>query len=116
MALGLGVVFFGYWVSLFGFASLRGPGVGFVDLIVPGRTVNWPAGGSGADGSQPATITPAGISSLDNATCAEIKAFSPATIAAILKEDPNFALRLLTCGLPGPLGTTQRPPASAGSA
>lgn len=116
MALGLGVVFFGYWVGLFGFASLRGPGVGFVDLIVPGRTVNWPAGGSGADSSGVATSTPAAIATFDKMTCAKIKAQSPATIAAILKEDPNFALRLLTCGLPGPLGTTQRPPASAGSA
>ena len=37
MALGIGVVFVGYWVSLFGYCSLKGPGVGFVDLIVPGR-------------------------------------------------------------------------------
>lgn len=42
MALGVGVIFVGYWIGLFGYASLRGPGVGFVDLIVPGRNVQWP--------------------------------------------------------------------------
>ena len=103
MALGLGVVFFGYWVGLFGFASLRGPGVGFVDLIVPGRTPPWPAGGSSGGGNTPASTTPAGIAALHNASCKTIKAIPATDIAAILKTDPTFAIKLAQCGLPGPL-------------
>ena len=36
---GLVFLFGGYWLGYFGWESLRGPGVGLLDLIVPGRTV-----------------------------------------------------------------------------
>ena len=36
---GIVVAFVGYWLAYFGFESLRGPGVGLLDLLVPGRTV-----------------------------------------------------------------------------
>jgi hypothetical protein len=36
-ALGAGVVLVGYWLAYFGWESIQGPGVGLLDLIVPGR-------------------------------------------------------------------------------
>ena len=62
VALALGWV--GYTLAYFGVCSLRGPGVGLFDLVIPGRTVMIPTGnkspsyftpGGGPGGS---TITP----------------------------------------------------------
>lgn len=36
-ALGAGVALVGYWLAYFGWESIRGPGVGLFDLIIPGR-------------------------------------------------------------------------------
>lgn len=33
----LGVVFVGYTVTYYGFTLLKGPGVGFLDLLIPSR-------------------------------------------------------------------------------
>lgn len=49
MGLALAIGWSGYTLVYFGFCSLRGPGVGILDLIVPGRTVIIPAGGSGSE-------------------------------------------------------------------
>lgn len=48
MGLALGVGWIGYTLSYFGWCSLRGAGVGLMDLVVPGRTVVIPAGGTKA--------------------------------------------------------------------
>lgn len=48
MAVGLALVWVGYTLSYFGVCSIRGPGVGLLDLVIPGRKVVIPAGGSGA--------------------------------------------------------------------
>lgn len=37
LPIGLAVLLGGYTLTYFGFESLRGPGVGLLDLIVPGR-------------------------------------------------------------------------------
>lgn len=37
LPLGLAVLLGGYTLAYFGIASLRGPGTGLLDLIVPGR-------------------------------------------------------------------------------
>ena len=39
-AVGVLVGFAGYWLIYFGVSSLQGPGIGLLDLIVPGRTVS----------------------------------------------------------------------------
>lgn len=44
---GLALGWVGYTLMYFGYCSLRGPGVGLFDLIIPGRDVQIPAGGSG---------------------------------------------------------------------
>ena len=71
MGAGLVVMFGGYWLAYFGFCSLRGPGVGLLDLIVPGRDVTIPGsdsttssstGGGGA--KLPAGTAPKGQSGL----------------------------------------------------
>ena len=49
MAVGLGLSFVGYWLAYFGYCSIKGPGVGLIDLIVPGRTITIPSS-SGAGG------------------------------------------------------------------
>lgn len=41
---GLALAFAGYTLAYFGWCSLRGPGVGIVDLLVPGRPVTIPDG------------------------------------------------------------------------
>jgi len=52
MAVGLATLFAGYTLAYFGYCSIKGPGVGFLDLLVPGRTVMIPtSGGSGSSGS-----------------------------------------------------------------
>lgn len=43
MAVGLGLVWVGYTLSYFGICSLRGPGVGLLDLVIPGRHVVIPS-------------------------------------------------------------------------
>lgn len=48
MAVGLGTLFLGYWLASFGYYSLRGPGVGLIDLIVPGREITIPSSGGTA--------------------------------------------------------------------
>lgn len=58
--LGLAVAFVGYWVAYFGWASLKGPGVGFVDLVVPGREIVI-YDGSGASSSGSGSSTGGGI-------------------------------------------------------
>lgn len=60
MAVGLGVGFIGYWLAYYGYCSLRGPGVGILDLIVPGRDVTIPtsAGGDQATISKPGQYIP----------------------------------------------------------
>lgn len=53
---GLGLTLVGYTLAYFGFCSLRGPGVGLLDLVIPGRTVTIPSASSsagGAPGSNP---------------------------------------------------------------
>lgn len=57
MAIGLGVVFTGYWIAYFGFCSLRGPGVGLLDLVIPGRTVVIPTSG-GSPSSPSSGLSP----------------------------------------------------------
>lgn len=44
MGLALGVGWLGYTLTYFGFCSLRGAGVGLLDLVIPGRTVVIPGG------------------------------------------------------------------------
>lgn len=39
---GVAFVFAGYTLGYFGWCSLRGPGVGLLDLVIPGRTVVLP--------------------------------------------------------------------------
>lgn len=39
---GLVLAFAGYTLAYFGWCSLRGPGVGLVDLLIPGRDVTIP--------------------------------------------------------------------------
>ena len=39
MAVGLATIFAGYNLAYFGYCSIKGPGVGFLDLLVPGRFV-----------------------------------------------------------------------------
>lgn len=73
--LGLLIAFGGYTLAWFGWASLKGPGVGLVDLLVPGRQVGWvtPAGtpgkplGFGPTGKSPAITvqTPKGPVAVD---------------------------------------------------
>lgn len=46
MGIGLAVGWVGYTLAYFGFCSIKGPGVGLLDLVIPGRTVTIPAGGS----------------------------------------------------------------------
>lgn len=62
MGLALAVGWSGYLLVYFGVCSVKGPGVGLLDLIVPGRTVVIPTsasaqgpagGGPGAGGSTP---------------------------------------------------------------
>lgn len=60
MLFGGGTAFVGYWLIYFGFCSIRGPGVGFLDLIVPGRQVTIPAGGSGGGAGVAPGATPSG--------------------------------------------------------
>ena len=62
---GLALAWVGYTLAYFGFCSLRGPGVGLLDLVIPGRTVvipgNSPTFGQGPVGKiDPATgaVTP----------------------------------------------------------
>ena len=40
--IGLLIAFAGYTLGYFGWCSLRGPGVGLVDLLVPGRPITIP--------------------------------------------------------------------------
>jgi hypothetical protein len=42
---GVAFAFLGYTLLYFGICSLRGPGVGFLDLLVPGREVVIPGSG-----------------------------------------------------------------------
>lgn len=53
MAFGVGATFLGYWLAYFGYCSLRGPGVGLLDLIIPGRdaTVTIPPAGPTPSGT-----------------------------------------------------------------
>ena len=51
---GLGLVWLGYTLAYFGYCSLRGPGVGLLDLVIPGRTVVVPSTGL----AQPAGLGP----------------------------------------------------------
>lgn len=44
-AVGLALGWVGYTLAYFGFCSIRGPGVGLLDLIVPGRDVTIPQQG-----------------------------------------------------------------------
>lgn len=44
MAVGIGLAFGGYTLIYFGYCSIRGPGVGLLDLLIPGRTVTIPTG------------------------------------------------------------------------
>ena len=104
MAVGLGTIFIGWWVGLFGFASLRGPGVGFIDLIVPGRTVNWPASSNSGNGGDVATNPTSGPGSAEALTCAQIRKLSASQIADILKTNPGFAVTLAKCGFAPPQG------------
>jgi hypothetical protein len=54
--LGLVVVFAGYTLAYFGWCSVRGPGVGLIDLVVPGRPVVIPgSSASSSSSSAPAT-------------------------------------------------------------
>lgn len=55
MGVGLGLVWVGYTLAYFGVCSLRGPGVGLLDLVIPGRTVVIPSGGSTNDSAIGAT-------------------------------------------------------------
>lgn len=57
MPLGLGVFFIGYSLAYFGFCSVRGPGVGLLDLVIPGRTVIIP----GSSSSSSSAIGPEGF-------------------------------------------------------
>lgn len=54
--LGLALGFVGYTLIYFGYCSLRGPGVGLVDLIIPARN---PTFGPGAPGNL--SNAPAGV-------------------------------------------------------
>lgn len=56
---GLLIAFAGYTFAYFGWCSLRGPGVGLVDLLVPGRAVLIPGGAAKA-----AQLDPAGFANL----------------------------------------------------
>lgn len=59
MAVGLGLGFVGYWLAYFGYCSIKGPGVGLIDLIVPGRQVTIPSsGGPGPNIGTPGTFLP----------------------------------------------------------
>jgi hypothetical protein len=42
----LAVGWVGYTLAYFGFCSLKGPGVGLLDLVIPGRTVVIPSSSS----------------------------------------------------------------------
>lgn len=63
---GILIAFAGYTIAYFGWCSLRGPGVGLVDLLVPGRDVQIPDGSStgtaksGAAAKSPGLIKGAG--------------------------------------------------------
>lgn len=39
---GLAFAFVGYTLTLFGYYSIKGKGVGLFDLVVPGRTITYP--------------------------------------------------------------------------
>jgi len=59
--LGLLVAFAGYTLAWFGWASLKGPGVGIVDILVPGREVTvWGGGSSSSSTSTPGVPLPKG--------------------------------------------------------
>lgn len=73
MAVGLGLSFVGYWLAYFGYCSIKGPGVGLIDLIVPGRTITIPGGNTNPTtpqglppGSTLPPTTPGGPSSTVN--------------------------------------------------
>jgi hypothetical protein len=53
---GLSIGFVGYWLAYFGYCSLRGAGVGLLDLVIPGRDVRIP-GSLGAPLEPPAPGT-----------------------------------------------------------
>lgn len=47
MGIPLAVGWVGYTLVYFGWCSIRGAGVGFLDLVIPGRTFEIPTGGPG---------------------------------------------------------------------
>ena len=55
---GLALVWVGYTLAYFGYCSLRGPGVGLLDLVVPGRTVDVGGGLLAGGLAQPAGLGP----------------------------------------------------------
>jgi hypothetical protein len=60
---GLLIGFVGYTLMFFGYESIRGPGVGLLDLIVPGRPFNpytstGATSSTGSTGSSAAAATP----------------------------------------------------------
>ena len=97
MALGIGTVFIGYWIGLFGYCSLKGPNVGLIDLIVPGRLSGHviPTSAGDSSGSGAVTVTPAGGG--NDLTCAQIQLLSTSQIMDIAKVNPAFILRVARC-------------------
>jgi len=55
MAIGVATIFVGYWVGFYGWCSLKGPGVGLLDLIVPGRLSGHVIPNPAGQGQQPTT-------------------------------------------------------------
>jgi hypothetical protein len=76
---GIAVAFVGYTLAYFGWYSLKGPGVGILDLIIPGRTTI--IQGTGTFGVS-STGQPTGM-----LTCAQWKKLTPAIRATV----PPFA-------------------------
>ena len=59
--IGLAITWVGYSLAWYGWTNLQGPGVGILDLIVPGRTpvhAQEPTTGGGAAGSGPVPLAP----------------------------------------------------------
>lgn len=88
MALGLGVFWIGYTLSYFGYCSVRGPGVGLFDLIVPGRTVVIP-GSSGPGGSGPGGLFGSGKGFFGDKGFAPGTTISPGPDGTSIVTPPN---------------------------
>lgn len=107
---GLAFAFIGYTLVYFGWCSVRGPGVGLLDLVVPGRTVVVPTAGGG--GGQPSNQVPGATT--NQASLAWIQAH-PCVFPNPDRDSNDFwnGVAVINCKKTG--GVMQAPPANPGA-